>query len=881
MSEWEKTTPRLAKAAKHYAQTYGWKILPVHGIGKNEKCTCGKTHLDSKDIGKHPAISKWTDEATSDIGQIEKWWEQNPNYNVGVFAKESGFLVVDIDPRSNGDDSFVELDNMTEGALPPTVEAITGIYTEKRVRGRHLIYKYSSREKLVGNLASQGLKGIDIKHNGYILLTPSRHFSGVNYEWKEGHEPWNMEIADAPEELLRLLRPKKPSKSAGYFSAGDWSTFSDLEFGGEKVDIEKIMEEGIDEGSRAVDIYKLSCALANKFGTDDQSRLYIETLMIRFNAEAVRPPMELEGPNSLLMHVHRAIDFVKDNPKIDTQWGGLSDWVKSEGKKWAEEHQSTDVKVYEGVIDDDSDAPSKPANMFDIGSHVEEAAKRGMSLDNATTGGNLNVPDDPDAVDEQDGGRPGFRSLTDTGNGRRLVDSFGSMIAYTTGLGWFFWQGNHWKHDGENLKLRELAKKVSPMIAGEVVNHTDDNTRQALVSWAKQAKSNTRLNGMVSNATSDQRVVQELDVWDGHRDLLGVKNGIINLKTGELLTGRPDLYLTKATPVSYTPGLMNTRWSEFLDFATGGDKEFQDWLQKAVGYTLTGYVNQDVLFMVYGPPGSGKNTFVETIVNALGTHQYAFSLDSQVLASNDGVSAAKDEYYMAELRGRRMIWLDELPDGERMKENQVKKMTGSAELQGRSPGEKPFTFKSMGKLWITTNHKPIITDDAMWRRLRPIPLTNIPEKIDPSLKPYLSDPDGGLPAVLSWAVEGAVKVLNSSKLDPLGWCKVVQEAADVYRAAEDRIGIFLGESTRESANGSVMLKELYESYRYWSEERGERSMTFASFQRKLMDRGLKIEGNGNKAKLLGRARGAGGPGGADASASAAEGAYQWARAKAT
>jgi phage/plasmid-associated DNA primase len=186
----------------------------------------------------------------------------------------------------------------------------------------------------------------------------------------------------------------------------------------------------------------------------------------------------------------------------------------------------------------------------------------------------------------------------------------------------------------------------------------------------------------------------------------------------------------------------------------------------------------------------------------------------------------------------------------------------------------------MGKLWITTNHKPIITDDAMWRRLRPIPLTNIPEKIDPSLKPYLSDPDGGLPAVLSWAVEGAVKILNSPKLDPLGWCKAVQEAADVYKAAEDRIGIFLGESTRESANGSVMLKELYESYRYWSEERGERSMTFASFQRKLMDRGLKIEGNGNKAKLLGRARGAGGPDGG-AAASSAEGAYQWARAKAT
>jgi putative DNA primase/helicase len=192
-----------------------------------------------------------------------------------------------------------------------------------------------------------------------------------------------------------------------------------------------------------------------------------------------------------------------------------------------------------------------------------------------------------------------------------------------------------------------------------------------------------------------------------------------------------------------------------------------------------------------------------------------------------------------------------LPETERLKENSVKKLTGSSEISARSPGEKPFTFEAQGKLWVTTNHRPIITDDAMWRRLRPIPLTNIPQKPDPDLKAYLFDPDGGLPAVLSWAVEGAVKYLNSSERDPLGWCSAVREAADIYRKNEDRIGLFLDEETKQSEGTSLTVKALYGVYRLWSDDRGERPMSQIAFHRKLADRGLSVEGQGSRAEILG------------------------------
>lgn len=866
MSNWESAEGRLKPGAEWYAKQ-GWHILPVHGFDASGKCTCGKTHADPKENGKHP-VNSWNTSATTDLAQIEKWWTENKDYNIGVFAKPSGFFVIDIDPRNGGEDSFLKLEERAQGHLPPTVEAVTGRwYSDKgeAVRGRHLIYKCAPGEKFIGNFNKEGLPGIDIKHNGYILLSPSRHFSGLTYDWKPGHAPWEREITEAPEELLAVLRSGKASSrmSGSSYEAFDWSTMDDLSFGGERLDVEKMLKEGLTEGHRAVGIYQIACALANKIGVDsDFKRNLVETTMLRFNAEAVVPPLEVEGPNSVLMHTRRAINFVAENPKINLYWSELSDWVQSQGVQWAEGVErefisSTNSKTafdYDGVYETLQDEIDSRPIANSVGRQMSTFAAEGKSLKDAALGGNLNLPKDPDALSEEAGGRPGFRSLSDVGNGRRLVDSFGSNIRYTPNMGWFVWDGNYWKPDTQKMAIREVSKMVSTVIAGEVANYAPDDVRATeLVKWANQAKSNSRITSMIDQAVSDTRIQVSHTEWDSDPLLLGVKNGVIDLKTGELKAGRPDLHITKTSQVAYSPGLTNHRWETFLNEATGGDKELQEWLQRAVGYTLTGLTNQDVAFLVYGPPGSGKNTFVETILEALGRTEYAWSLDPNVLALGDRPNST-DEYHMAKLVGRRMIWVDELPENERIKENQVKKLTGSSVIQGRNPGQEPIQFTSTGKLWISTNHRPIITDDAMWRRLRPIPLTNKPERPDPSLKRYLADPDGALPAVLAWGVEGAVKYLNSSAMDPLGWCTAVKEAHDGYRKNEDRIGAFLEEETSEAEGVNVKLTEVYGVYKSWSEIRGEKPLTQIAFQRKLLDRGLEILGSGNKALIKNRSK---------------------------
>lgn len=855
MSDWEEADGgRLAEGAIWYA-SQGWKILPCYGI-VGGRCTCNSTHSEPKDVGKHPRLPEWNSASSSDIDVVRRWWEEAPESNIGVYCKGSGFLVIDIDPRSGGPESFSKFEDLVDGALPDTVEAITGSYNinGRQIRGRHLFYKCSPDEQLLGNLNKAGLKGIDIKHNGYVLIAPSRHFSGQCYEWVEGHAPWEMEMAEAPEDLLNALR--KRSRKSTTLGESDWGTiFGDLDFGADRVDIDKMLEEGIDEGSRAVDIYKLTCAIANKFPINTEAgRMAVETMMIRFNAEKVRPPMELEGSNGLLMHVRNAMNFVLDNPKTERIWPGLSDFQKDWAVKATDEArhlargQEKELQAMTGVVMPRDYPVSLPGT---VGGKVIENLQDVDSLSDAISMGNIDIPKDPDALFEEDGGEQGKRTLSDTGNGRRLIDTFGAAVRYTPGLGWFHWSQGYWKPDSEDLEMQELAKRLSPIIASEVVNYEDPDKQGEVVRWAMQSKSNARIKSAIENANSDPRVLVGVERWDSDQNLFGVSNGVIDLKTGELLRGRPDLYITRRAPVAYSPGMRNVRWEQFLDFATDGDKEFQDWLQRAAGYTLTGSSKYDIMFLVYGPPGSGKNTFVEALVKCLGTQQYAWPLDSTILAANDGQSSSSDLYHWAMLRGRRMVWVDELPESERLKENAVKKLTGSSEISARSPGEKPFTFQSQAKLWVSTNHRPIINDDAMWRRIRPIPFNRVPENPDPDLKEYIFDPEGALPAVLSWAVEGAIKLLGSSSRDALGWCTRVSESADIYRKNEDRIGIFLEEEARQAEGASVPVKSLYTLYRMWSEERGEKPMTQIAFQRKLADRNMQIVGLGSKAILHG------------------------------
>lgn len=819
---------QLRAGAAWYA-SQGWSVLPCWGLTATGKCGCGRAHEDPKDSGKHPhsgLAPRGLTEATTDPRVVAHWWRTDPLANVAVAAKPSGFVVLDVDPRSGGDASLLALEREMGRELPETVTALTGRYAgtggSGSVRGRHFFFRVEDGESLKGNLKRDGFPGLDVKHDGYVLVAPSRHSSGETYEWLFGHAPWEIAVAAAPEELLRVIR--KRTRVAG--SLG-WGT--DLEWKGERIDVDALAREGVGAGERNNTVLRVACSVANKLGVTKESDAIkegaVRAYLREFNAVAVAPPLSDEELDKVISN---AIEQVAASPAYEKVAPWLSGFMAEGGAAFVERPVAG--------------APGRTRELRVM------SGSGGSGGDE--TGPAVSLPDDPDVV--ADDGSVVRRTLSDLGNGRRLVDVWGRRMRYTPSLGWFVWNGEYWEPDAKSGRVAELAKTLPQVIGAEAVSLAVVNPDLAdkTVKWAADTRSAGRRANAVADAATDPRVVVGVDTWDANPHLLGVRNGVVDLRTGDLLSGRADLYITRRGNVAYTPGLRNMRWESFLDFATDGDKEMAEWLQRAAGYTLTGDRTFDVLFLVYGPPGSGKSTFLETLIHMLGDYQ--FGMSSSVLVDDGSKTGGTDDYHWAQLRGRRMVSISELPESRRTKEDAIKRLTGDTSITGRNPGEQPFQFESQAKIWIATNAKPQVEDPAMWRRIRAIPFLSVPERSDPDLKPYLMDPEGGLPAALAWAVEGAVKLLGSGERDALGWCDAVARASAEYRASEDRIGIFLSEETVLGEGASAPMKHVYEVYKSWCEDRGEKPRSLVNFAKRIAERGEKVRGVGARSVLEGR-----------------------------
>ena len=423
-------------------------------------------------------------------------------------------------------------------------------------------------------------------------------------------------------------------------------------------------------------------------------------------------------------------------------------------------------------------------------------------------------------------------SLTDFGNAERLAHGYGQDLRYCHEWGrWLVWTGKRWELDRAGL-VQRLAKKTVRAIYAEAASVVDDERRKEIAKWGMRSEAKNRVDAMVSLAESEPEIAVLTEDLDSDPWLLNVANGALDLRTGELRPHKRADLATKQAGAAYDPDARCPLWLAFLDTIMGGNQDLVGFLQHAIGYSLTGDVSEQVLFFAYGTGANGKSTFAETITALLGDYAQKAPRGMLTMRPAGADSVPND---VARLPGARFVVSNEVDEGRRLAEAQVKDLTGGDTLTARFMRAEFFEFKPTHKLWIYGNHKPVVrgTDEGIWRRMRLIPFTvTIPgDKQDRKLCAKLR---AELPGILAWAVRGCLDWQAHGLAVPAE----VREATAAYRAEMDVLADFLLDRCVMTPTAEVSKTALFNAYQIWCEANRERPLGKIAFGSRLKERGL-------------------------------------------
>lgn len=422
------------------------------------------------------------------------------------------------------------------------------------------------------------------------------------------------------------------------------------------------------------------------------------------------------------------------------------------------------------------------------------------------------------------GPRGGYR-LTDLGNARRFADANRDQLRFVPAWGqWLFWDGQRWCRDKLGGEVRAAKQVVATLYteaaacanAAAVAVNSESNTNgsmaEGLSRWARETSKRPRIEAMVALARSEPELATNREVFDRDAWVLNVANGTIDLRDGELRPHRQADMITMLAPVDYDPTAEAPQWEAFLARVLP-DVQVRNWVQRYLGYALTGDVREQCLSFFVGDGSNGKSVLLDILLSIMG--------DYGLRGAPDLVLARYGEAHpteLADLEGRRLVVCSEIEQGRMWAESVIKRITGDTTITARRMKQDFFTFSATHKLIVAANTRPAVrgTDHGIWRRMRLIPWTVIipDEEQDRELPNRLLANEA--PGILAWLVRGC---LAWQRLG-LGRSVAIEAATTAYRAEEDVLGRWiddrcvLGETHWWSSEG------LYKDYKTWCSEEG-------------------------------------------------------------
>jgi len=429
--------------------------------------------------------------------------------------------------------------------------------------------------------------------------------------------------------------------------------------------------------------------------------------------------------------------------------------------------------------------------------------------------------------------------LTDTGNAELMCNLFGDRIRYDHRRHrWLVWRDHRWEPDRDG-QISRLAVEAARNRYNQASLIADLKARQQAADWAISSESRQKIDGCISLARNIKPIAGDGENWDRDPCLLGVNNGVVDLRTGELRPGQPEDRITMTTGVEFNPEAKCPRWERFLT-EVFGDADFVEWLQRALGYSTSGDTTEQCIFIGYGVGGNGKGVFNGTMAHTLGDYAYTAPFSTFELYQRAGIPND-----LAALEFKRLVSSSETNDNTRLNEARLKAISGCDPITARYLHQEFFTFWPHLKLWLFVNHKPKVTDDSFgfWRRVRLIPFTKqfTGKADDRRLSEKLR---AEAPGILAWLVRGYLEWQRRG-LDPVPEC--VKVATQAYQQESDPLAGFIEGKCVEQPGAHAQGSELYKAYKAWAEAEGmvgREVMTSTTFGQRMGGRYQKGKSHG-------------------------------------
>lgn len=419
------------------------------------------------------------------------------------------------------------------------------------------------------------------------------------------------------------------------------------------------------------------------------------------------------------------------------------------------------------------------------------------------------------------------------GMGNIFADYFKPIARFNADRGiWYVYDGKVWQPDENALAVMELAKHLADALWSFALQIPDEDTRTRYIKRVQKLQLRKHRKTMIEDAKSVFPV--RISLFDSNMYLFNCENGTLDLNTLSFRPHDPKDFITKLSPVTYDPEATCPRWGRFVDEVMQGKSAVGRYLQKAVGYSLTGDTSLECLFIMYGPTTrNGKTTTIETILRLMG--EYGRSAKPDMLASNfRGPSNGAPSEDVARLAGARFVGISEMEQKLTINASLTKQLTGNNKITARYLHENSFEFNLQAKIFIDTNHLPNVNDQTLFEsgRILIIPFNRHFEdhEQDKSLKSTLTDPSS-LSGILNWAVEG-YRLFKTEGLEPPD---DVKTATAQYRQDSDRISQFADSWLEEGKDEDgdkyeVPCKAAYRVYSRWCEEMNYHPDNYKNFR---------------------------------------------------